>query len=92
MNLAQCNAMISLIDGEYYERSWCCIEALMIKTLTKAYGIHMWYEHIINPTTGEGYLKPGPLDMDINMAEKKVTFEGDRPKLIFLGRQTRLLG
>ncbi|KAJ4295065.1 hypothetical protein N0V90_007073 [Kalmusia sp. IMI 367209] len=92
MNLAQCNAMISLVDEKYYERSWCCIEVLMMQTLRKAYGIHMWYEHIIEPGTAKDSLRTGPWDLDINMAEKQVTYESDRAKILFLGRQTRLLG
>ena len=92
MNLAQCNAMISLIDEEYYERSWCCIEVLMMQTLRKAYGIHQWYEHVIEPGTAEEFLRTGPWDLDINMAEKQVTYESDRSKILFLERQTRLLG
>jgi hypothetical protein len=92
MNLAQCNAMISLVDDRYYERSWCCVEVLVIQTLSKAYGIHVWYEHAIDPSSGEELLRPGPMDLEINMADKQVTYEADRPKLLFLERQTRLLG
>ncbi|KAF2029853.1 hypothetical protein EK21DRAFT_66979 [Setomelanomma holmii] len=92
MNLAQCNAMISLIDERYYERSWCCVEVLMIQTLRKAYGLHAWHEHHIDPNTSKESLRDGPLDLKIHMADKKVTYEADRPKLIFLERQTRLLG
>ena len=92
MNLAQCNAMISLVDKQYYERSWCCVEVLMVQTLSKAYGLHMWYEHIIDPASGEGSLQPGPLNLKISMADKHVTLEADRPKLLFLERQTMLLG
>jgi hypothetical protein len=92
MNLAQCNAMISLIDEQYYERSWCCIEVLMVQTLNKAYGLHLWYEHTIDSSSGEGSLRPGPMDLKISMADKNVTFEADKPKLLFLERQMRLLG
>lgn len=92
MNLAQCDAMLSLIDDQYYNRSWCCVEVLMIQTIRKAYSIHLWYEHIIDADSGEESLRPGPLDLDINMAEKVITFETDRPKVLFLERQTRLLG
>ena len=92
MNLAQCNAMVSLIDERYYERSWCCVEVLMIQTLRKAYGIHMWYEHVIDPVHGQESLRTGPWDMEVHMAEKQLTYEDDRLKLQFLERQTRLLG
>ncbi len=92
MNLAQCNAVISLVDETYYERSWCCVEILMIQTLRKAYGIHLWYEHNTNPVDATQSLRLGPEDMEIRMSEKKVTYESDRPGLLFLERQTRLLG
>lgn len=92
MNLAQCNVMISLLDNQYYDRSWCCIEVLMVQTLIKAHGIHMWYEHVIDPFSGEGSLRPGPRNLEINLLEKQVTFEEDRLKLLFLERQMRLLG
>ena len=83
--------MISLVDGKYYDRAWCCIEVLMLQTLRRAYGIHVWYEHIADPTSGVEYLREGPYDLHIDMAYKKVTYEADRPKLLFLERQTRLL-
>ncbi|OTB07259.1 hypothetical protein M426DRAFT_256954 [Hypoxylon sp. CI-4A] len=94
MNLAQCNAMISLIDGHYYERSWCCVEVLMIQTLRSAYKAHVWYEHVIDPISGKEYLREGPSasERSINMSETKVTHESDRPRLMFLERQTRLIG
>ena len=91
MNLAQCNAMISLIDDNYYERSWCCIEVMMVQTLRKANGVHLWYEHVIDPASGNEFLRDGPRDLEMNIAQKKVTYEADRPKLLFLERQTKLL-
>jgi hypothetical protein len=91
MNLAQCNAMISLIDDKYYERSWCCVEVMMVQTLRKAYRVHLWYEHVIDPVGGKEFLRDGPRDLEINMAQKKLTYEVDRPKLLFLERQTKLL-
>jgi hypothetical protein len=92
MNLAQCSAMISLIDDRYYERSWCCIEVMMIQTLRRAYDLHLWYEHKIDAENGKETLREGPVDLVISMAEKSVTFEADRPALLFLERQTKLLG
>jgi hypothetical protein len=92
MNLAQCNAIISLIDDKYYERSWCCVEVMMVQTLRKAYGIHIWYEHVIDPVGGKEFLRNGPMDLELSMAQKQVTYEADRPKLLFLERQTKLLG
>ena len=90
MSLAQCNAMISLIDDTYYERAWCCIEVMMIQTLRKSYGLHLWYEHVIQADNKE-FLRHGLADLGITMGQKKVTYESDRPQLLFLERQTRLL-
>jgi hypothetical protein len=92
MNLAQCNAMISLVDELYYDRSWCCVEVLILQVLRKAYkGLYLWYEHIDHPTGAEQPLRPGPENMVIDMSVKHVTYESDRPKLLFLERQMKLL-
>ncbi|KAI0204006.1 hypothetical protein F4808DRAFT_366306 [Astrocystis sublimbata] len=93
MNLAQCDAMISLVDDAYYERAWCCVEVLMMRTLKQAYGRHLWYQHTIDPTTKTENLRPGPtsLETPIDLSMKKVTLEADRPKLMFLERQTKLI-
>lgn len=64
----------------------------MVQTLQKAYGLHLWYEHNVDPLSGEALLKCGPIDLKIDMADKHVTFDSDRPKILFLERQTRLLG
>jgi tetratricopeptide (TPR) repeat protein len=93
--VAQCDALISLVDDTYYERAWCSVEVMMMQILVKSYNIHLWYEHVL-VTTNEGvemsYLRKGPMDMEITMAEKVLTFEADRPKILFLERQSRLLG
>lgn len=83
--------MISLIDDTYYERSWCCIEVKMIQTIRKAYNLHLWYEHVTD-REGKESLREGSMELEIDMAEKKVTYEADRPGLLFLERQTNLLG
>lgn len=92
MNLAQCNAMISLIDDSYYNRSWCCVEVLVLQVLSRAYdGIYLWYEQS-DDAAGQGRpLRPGS-NLVIDMSQKHVTYESDRPKLLFLERQIRLLG
>jgi hypothetical protein len=97
--------MISLIDEGYYDRSWCCVEALMIQTLRKAYGIHLWYECSEGGGGGGGgggqgrkggggeeSLHPGPLEKVIELRDKQVTLQSDLPKLLFLERQMKLLG
>ncbi|KAF2730554.1 hypothetical protein EJ04DRAFT_555362 [Polyplosphaeria fusca] len=97
--LAQCNAVISLVDnGDYYTRAWCALEIVMIQTLEKSYQKHKWYEYAPSsaPSETEGggmewTLRAGPLDLNITAADKKLTVEEDRPKIIFLERQTQLL-
>lgn len=79
LNLAQCSAMISLIDDNYYERSWCSIKVMMIQTLRRSYRIHMWFKDALDEVSGTRFLRKGPIGLEINMAEKKVTYEYDRP-------------
>lgn len=124
MILAQCNAVISLTDDEYYTRAWCSVEVMVAQTLARSYGLHIWYEHFYDTpshhsglghnssgqvdrdegndgkegdwgddtTKGKGSLRNGPLEMEIIMADKLLSFERDRPKVLFLERQSRLLG
>ena len=91
MILSQCNAVISLVDDRYYTRAWCSLEVLMVQTLTRSYGLHLWYEHV---AAGDGgwELRPGPVDLRIDMAEKMVMVEADRAKILFLERQVALFG
>jgi hypothetical protein len=91
LNLAQCNAMISLVDDEYYERAWCAAEVMMIQTLRKAYKFHMWYQDKFDEITQSQILVEVATDVEIDMAKKNVTYESDRPTLLFLERQTKLL-
>ncbi|KAF1988652.1 hypothetical protein K402DRAFT_452852 [Aulographum hederae CBS 113979] len=99
MNLAQCDAMISLIDDEYYSRAWCSVEVMMAKTLRDSYLTHIWYEHVLHLQTSSdgtspsksGYLRLGPLVLEIEMKDKLLTYETDRPKVLFLERQSKLL-
>ena len=95
MLLAQCDAVISLVDGDYYSRAWCALETVMIQTLEKSYQKHQWYEYA-RSTGNDGdrniwTLRAGPLDLDITAADKGLTTEEDRPKILFLERQTKLL-
>ena len=91
MILAQCNAVISLVDEGYYTRAWCSLEVLMVQTLKKSYGLHLWYEYVY---TGDNRwdLRPGSMDLQVSMTEKKVTMEADRAKIMFLERQVALFG
>lgn len=97
--VAQCNAMISLVDDQYHKRAWCSVEVMIMQTLKKSYNQHLWYEHMfVEPDKskeedgGKWILQEGPMDLEIVMAEKLLTFEADRPKVLFLERQSMLLG
>ena len=99
MIVAQCDSLISLVDDKYYSRAWCCVEVMIVQTLMKSYGLHQWYEHVpVHPNEGtqendeKWILREGPLDLEINMAEKGLSFEEDRHKVLFLERQSKLLG
>ena len=90
--------MISLIDDKYYSRAWCCVEVMIVQTLMKSYGLHQWYEHVlvqsnkdIEGSDEKWILQEGPLDLEINMAEKGLSFEEVRHKVLFLERQSKLL-
>ncbi|KAK3397772.1 hypothetical protein B0T20DRAFT_231293 [Sordaria brevicollis] len=96
MIIAQCNAVISLSDNQLHERAWCSVESMMIQTLKKAYNVHVWYEQVEVLDGGTDgirscILKDGPMDLRIVMADKQLTFETDRPKVLFLERQCKLL-
>jgi hypothetical protein len=91
LHLAQCNAMISLVDDTYHERAWCAVEVMMIQTLRRSYKFHMWFYYAFDEVSGTRVLREAPTDVEVIMAKKKVTFESDRPILLFLERQTKLL-
>jgi tetratricopeptide (TPR) repeat protein len=98
MLLAQCNAVISIVDhDDYYTRAWCALEIVMIQTLQKSYQKHKWYEYAPSSTSSDQggremwTLRPGPLELKITAADKNLTVEDDRAKIVFLERQTQLL-
>ena len=92
MIIAQCDAVISIVDDNYYDRAWCSVEVMMIQTLRKTYNIHLWYEQIPSAIAGTWELSIGPSDFVIDIEDKQLTFEEDKSKLRFLARQCRLLG
>lgn len=101
VSLAQCDAVISIVDDSIYDRAWCSVETMAIQTLQRSYGFHKWYEQVpcsrakVESTethSTEWCLREGPMDMTINMAEKELSLESDRPNVMFLERQQRLLG
>ncbi|KXT12511.1 hypothetical protein AC579_10349 [Pseudocercospora musae] len=93
--LAQCDAVISLVDDRYYDRAWCSVEVMMIHTLRKAYGVHQWYEFAV-PAPGSvdcaaSPLRAGPECVQVALTSKLLRYEEDRPKILFLERQSKLL-
>ena len=72
---------------------------MMVQTLKNSFNRHLWYEHVLvqadkhkKDDIGEWVLREGPMYLKTVMAEKKLTFEDDRAKVLFLERQTKLLG
>lgn len=92
MCIAQCNAMISIVDLAYHERAWCCVEVVTIRALQRSYNVHWWFEYEHDTGRGKRVLRNGRADEMLSVAAAKVTMESDRPKLRFLERQAKLLG
>jgi hypothetical protein len=98
---AECDAVISLVDDTYYERAWCCVEAMMIDRLRPVepseFNCHAWFEHRAaaadtEQAGAEGWTLRMTPRVSLDMKDKKLTYEHDRPKVMFLERQSRLLG
>ncbi|KAI0395231.1 hypothetical protein F5Y17DRAFT_207843 [Xylariaceae sp. FL0594] len=100
--ITQCNAVISLLEKDYHERAWCCVEPLLTQVLRRSYGCHLWYEsvpHDLDPGAGENgggareeLFRESSMDGIIAPTAAKLTFEADRPIIMFLERQAKLLG
>lgn len=114
--IAQCDAVITLRDDDYFERAWCCVEALITSTLRDDYHVNAWFEQV-PACNGDGAagsaastslalppLPGGPLKeprrwqlrytepmSKVALADTKLTHESDRPKVMFLERQSKLL-
>ncbi|KAF5518006.1 hypothetical protein CGCA056_v011291 [Colletotrichum aenigma] len=93
MIIAQCDAMISLVDDQYFDRGWCSVEVMMAQTLRNAYGIS-WLEHVHQDEHeyGSGWRLGEAENREIVMKDKLLTYEEDRSKVLFLERQSKLLG
>jgi hypothetical protein len=93
--VAQCNAIISLVDKTYYTRAWCVVEVLMMQTIA-SYGGHRCFEHRLYRDSADlvsGYLKQRVQDFKLDgVAKLELTFPSDRPMIAFLVRQSKLLG
>ncbi|KAK2758002.1 hypothetical protein FQN54_004408 [Arachnomyces sp. PD_36] len=93
--VTQCNAMISLMDDEYWNRAWCAVEVRLMRQLMRSYHLYSWWEHRLH--SGEdpvnGILIPGNEIRDLNISKKGLTEEkADRPKIDFLVRQSVSVG
>lgn len=71
---------------------------MMVQRLKESYGLHRWYEQVPlqskdreKRSPGRWGLQEGPMDLDLVMGEKQLTFEEDRPRVLFLERQSRML-
>lgn len=94
LSLAQCDAIISMVDDRYYSRAWCSVETRMIQALQRSYGLHLWYEYVdVQSAAGHpvGILRPGLVDGKVSLRQKVLRFEEDWPKILFLEQQSRLL-
>lgn len=71
----------------------------MVQILRRRYHRHLWYEYV--PTTRQENnntgvevvwdLREAPLNKEIDMSQKSMTWERDRDIVRFLERQARLL-
>ncbi len=72
----------------------------MIQRLRTDYRQHLWYEHVSADGNDDGAdentrrwkLQESKRYGRFNMADKKLSYESDRPKVTFLDRQCYLLG
>ena len=94
--VTQCDAVISLVDNEYYSRAWCSVEVMLALELQRAYKLHDWWVHLLSSPKNDrvnGSLKRGNTRLKLDLSEKKLSKEElDRPKVEFLMRQSKLLG
>jgi hypothetical protein len=102
--ITQCDAVIGLLEEDYRERAWCCVETLLAQVLRRSYGYHLWYESVpselLSPGTGdrgsedvpEEIFRESSINRIIAPTSAKLTFEADRPIIMFLEMQAKLLG
>lgn len=92
--IAQCDAMISIIDCNYPTRAWCAIEVSMMQTLRDSYGMH---EHFNYSTDDVGIAQLVRADtvppIQDNLKGLKLSFpDVDGPIVKFLARQIQIMG
>lgn len=102
MIIAQCNTLISLLDDSYYDRAWCSLETLLIRTLQKRYKLHSWYEHraqgtpsgvAVQSSNDSWILRPGNNrpSVEVSSTHKHLSVEDDRSYLLFLEQLVEIL-
>ncbi|KAK5171853.1 uncharacterized protein LTR77_003489 [Saxophila tyrrhenica] len=94
MVVAQCDAMISLVDNRYLTRAWCAVEVLIMQTLRETSNQHEWWEHQLHDPDNDnlnGFLDRGR-DQKLEPSRMDLTKEADRRHIEFLKRQSMLLG
>jgi tetratricopeptide (TPR) repeat protein len=92
--IAQCDAIISLVDDTYYSRAWCAVEVLLMQTMA-LYKRHECFEHLLNDPFSDpvnGHLQQRVRSFEVEISDLRVTYESDRPLIAFLVRQSKLLG
>jgi tetratricopeptide (TPR) repeat protein len=93
--IAQCDAIISLVDDTYYSRAWCAVEVLLMQTMA-LYKRHECFEHLLNDPSSDpvnGHLQQRVRSFEVDkISDPRVTYESDRPLIAFLVRQSKLLG
>jgi hypothetical protein len=93
--VAQCDAIISLVDDTYYSRAWCAVEVLLMQTMA-LYKRHECFEHLLNDPSFDpvnGHLQQRVRSFEVDkICDLQVTYESDRPLIAFLVRQSKLLG
>lgn len=92
--MAQCDAMISLVDDRYLTRAWCGVEVLIMQTLRQSSKQHKWYVHTLHKPDHnriDGVVEHGE-DRAVEPSGMDLTHESDRRNIEFLERQSMLLG
>nr|KAK5448452.1 hypothetical protein LTR18_001540 [Exophiala xenobiotica] len=90
MAVTQCDAMISLMDDDYWHRAWCAVEVRLMRELMQSYHLHEWWEHKLHSKSDpvHGALGRGNEARDFDISKMSLTEEKiDRPKIDFLVRQ-----
>ena len=65
---------------------------VLFRELSRSYGLHGWWEHVLSPDTDHFVLRPGMDERDVDPTQLELSKPLlDRPKVDFLVRQSRLL-